>query len=115
MIIGMGIDIVELQRIESAVVKQPRFAERILTKKELDKYLTLSVIRKIEYLSGRFAAKEAFVKATNQSYGWHDIEVLNDGNGRPYITAEVNGRIHISISHSKNYAISQVIIESLSS
>ncbi|KGA96220.1 4'-phosphopantetheinyl transferase [Alkalihalobacillus alcalophilus ATCC 27647 = CGMCC 1.3604] len=115
MIIGTGIDIVELSRIEAAVQKNERFIERILTEKEQNKFASLTAKRKIEYLAGRFAAKEAFVKAADTSYGWKDIEILNDSNGKPYLNASFNGIIHVSISHSQSYAISHVIIERASS
>nr|WGD94286.1 holo-ACP synthase [Bacillus subtilis] len=63
MIYGIGLDITELKRIASMAGRQKRFAERILTRSELDQYYELSEKRKIEFLAGRFAAKEAFSKA----------------------------------------------------
>ncbi|KYG34394.1 holo-ACP synthase [Alkalihalobacillus trypoxylicola] len=119
MIIGTGIDIVELSRIEKLMLKNERFEKKILTKTEYSKFLTLGNKRKVEYLAGRFSAKEAFVKAVGtgigKSYSWHDIEILNDSSGKPYIKKKVNEQIHLSISHSQFYVVSQVIIERLSS
>lgn len=58
MIYGIGLDITELKRIASMAGRQKRFAERILTRSELDQYYELSEKRKIEFLAGRFAAKK---------------------------------------------------------
>lgn len=74
--------------------------------------------RQAEFLAGRFAAKEAFVKAAgtgiSKDYNWHDIIVANEESGKPIINVKgVNDRLHISISHSEMYAVAQVIIESL--
>ncbi|ARK28608.1 holo-ACP synthase [Halalkalibacter krulwichiae] len=120
MIIGIGIDIVELNRIEDVLNRQPKFVDRILTDSEKNTYLTLSNRRKIEFLAGRFAAKEAFVKAVgtgiSASYSWRDIEVKKEANGKPYVIASgLTDQVHLSISHSKMYAVAQVLIESLSS
>ncbi|WP_332698004.1 holo-ACP synthase [Halalkalibacter lacteus] len=120
MIIGIGIDIVELERIEKVMKHQPRFVKRILTTSEAKEFHQFSVKRKVEFLAGRFAAKEAFVKAMgtgiSASYSWHDIEVRKEPNGRPILVVEgLRETIHLSISHSKTYAVAQVIIESTSS
>lgn len=116
MIKGIGIDIIEIERIEKIANRQPRFVERILTVAERDRYKTLSKRRQLEFLAGRFAAKEAVVKALGtgimHSIGWQDIEVLNDGRGKPIVNVPIDNPIHLSISHSKEYAVAQVIIES---
>lgn len=117
MIIGTGIDIVDLKRIEDVIKRQPRFVDRILTESEKRAYLLLTSKRKIEFLAGRFAAKEAFVKAAgtgiSSTYSWHDIEVKKKPSGQPYLAvARYDERIHLSISHSKMYAVANVIIES---
>ncbi|WP_209125120.1 holo-ACP synthase [Alkalihalobacillus sp. BA299] len=120
MIIGTGIDIVEIKRIQKAIERTDKFVMRILTHNERKKYNDLSSKRQIEYLAGRFAAKEAFVKALgtgiSKQVGWQDIEVLNDKfSGKPIIYWNGDEVVHISISHSKEYAVAQVIIESSSS
>lgn len=66
MIHGTGIDIVELDRIEKLHSRQEAFSKRILTPKEQAHFSTLSAHRQIEFLAGRFAAKEAFSKALEQ-------------------------------------------------
>nr|WP_263323817.1 holo-ACP synthase [Neobacillus sp. Marseille-Q6967] len=114
MIKGIGIDIVELSRIEMLVNRQSKFADRILTVKEKQRFDQLTARRRIEYLAGRFAAKEAFSKAQGTGIGEHlsfqDIEIGNDTAGKPVIIKPVT-KGHLSISHSKEYAVAQVIIE----
>lgn len=115
MIKGIGIDLIELDRIYKHIQNQ-RFIDRILTEKEKQIYTTLkSNTRKAEFLAGRFAAKEAFSKAIGTGLGklsFQDIEVLRDELGAPVIN--VNGfhaeKILISITHSQTYALAQVII-----
>lgn len=115
MIKGIGIDIVELNRIKQAFERNERLKERILTRNELAQFEQLSQKRKIEFLAGRFAAKEAFSKAYGTGIGrdlsFQDIEITNDERGKPYVVKPEFGRIHLSISHSECYAIAQVIIE----
>ena len=112
MIQGIGIDIVELNRIEEILKRNPRFVERILTDKERHVVSNKSAKRKIEFIAGRFAAKEALVKASGvKSLSWQDIEILNQEDGKPILTGPVDGTIHVSISHSQAYAVAQVIIE----
>ncbi|MCM2677042.1 holo-ACP synthase [Alkalicoccobacillus plakortidis] len=115
MIQGIGIDIIELERIKKAVKRNSRFAERILTESEQAASRHFSDSRKIEFVAGRFAAKEAFVKASGiKKISWHDIEILNDIQGKPTMTGPIEEYIHVSISHSQAYAVAQVIIEAKS-
>ena len=117
MIKGIGIDLIELDRIKASMEKQKRFVDRILTEKEMKVWNKLqNKHRKVEFLAGRFAAKEAFAKATGRGIGklsFKHIEVLNDENGAP--TLKANGyetaSIFISITHSRDYAVAQVVIE----
>ncbi|PKG23685.1 holo-ACP synthase [Niallia nealsonii] len=115
MISGIGIDIIELDRIKELIKRKQEFAERILTEKELINYKKLKGNRQIEYLAGRFAAKEAFSKAMGTGIGknlsFQDIEVDKDAQGKPYIVKPVASGVHISITHSRKYACAQVIIE----
>ncbi|MGM9985761.1 MAG: holo-ACP synthase [Bacillaceae bacterium] len=114
MIQGIGIDIVELKRIEKAYERNEKFAERILTANELAVFNELQVKRKIEFLAGRFAVKEAYSKAFGTGIGkelsFQDIEVVKDELGKPFILKE-GCHVHVSISHSNDYAVAQVIIE----
>lgn len=115
MITGIGIDIVELSRIKKIYERQEKFAERILTKKEMGGFLQLTAERKAEFLAGRFAAKEAFSKAVGTGIGgslsFLDIEIEKDEKGKPYVSKPVHQGVHLSISHSKEYAVAQVVIE----
>lgn len=118
MIKGIGIDIIELERIQHVMEKQPRFVSKILTTIEQDKYNSLSTGRQLEYLAGRFAAKEALSKAQGTGIGasftWHDVSILSGGNGMPKVTwrsVERDDKVHLSISHSQKYAVAQVVLE----
>lgn len=116
MIKGIGIDIIELSRIKKSIHKNSRLVERILTENEQSAYYRLpQESRRIEFLAGRFAAKEAFAKATGRGIGklsFQHIEILSKQSGAPQLTAKgyESEKIFISISHSKQYAIAQVII-----
>ncbi len=123
MILGSGVDIIEIERIKSAVERYgDRFLKRIFTPDEI-KY---SMGNRFFYshLAARFAAKEAVVKAIGNGLKspirWKDIEVSKDGTGQPGIIlhnrakADLKARgephILVSISHTKDYAIASVIV-----
>lgn len=120
MIIGMGIDIVENMRIKKILDNRKGFLKKVFSHNELE------VIdnNNIEKIAGRFAAKEAFVKALGIGFGkikLVDVEILNDEYNKPYlfindkiktVMAKYNlSNIHISISHEKNYSVANCIIE----
>lgn len=117
LIYGIGLDLIELKRIEKAILKNKRFITRILTQNEFDLYDSLPTIkRKIEFLAGRFAAKEALAKSVGTGIGqlsFQDIEILKQDNGAPYV--QVKGyehlSFHVSITHTKEYAAAQVVAE----
>jgi holo-[acyl-carrier protein] synthase len=115
MIVGIGLDIVEIQRIQNIVTRQQKFVDRILTDLEKQKFDSLAGHRQIEFLAGRYAAKEAFSKARGTGIGksltFRDIEIENDENGKPIIRKPVMKGVHLSITHSAQYAVAQVIIE----
>ena len=84
MIVGHGIDIEELASIQNAVEKREDFAKRVLTDKEMERFANLKGRRQVEYLAGRWSAKEAFSKAMGTGIGklgFQDLEVLNNENG----------------------------------
>jgi holo-[acyl-carrier protein] synthase len=115
MIVGIGIDIVELKRIDKIARRQIKFIDRILTPSEQEKYQSLVGKRQTEFLAGRFAAKEAFAKANGTGIGQQlsflDIVVENDEKGKPFISHPVQEGVQLSITHSAEYAVAQVIIE----
>ena len=116
--IAIGIDIIEIQRIEHAILTwQDSFLKRIYTMNELTKYRYIT-----SSLAARFAAKEAVMKALgtgNKGLNWRDIEVLSDADGAPLI--HLHGRakeeakkigvkeFSVSISHNKQQAIALVV------
>nr|WP_263315103.1 holo-ACP synthase [Mammaliicoccus sp. Marseille-Q6498] len=115
MIQGVGIDLVEINRIREWFLKRPAMAHKILTEEELQIFEAINLEdRKIEFLAGRFAVKEAFSKAMGtgigKSYGFHSISCLPDSNGKPTIFCE-GYRVHASITHTKDYAEAIVMIE----
>lgn len=115
MIKGIGLDIVEIERIQRLEERSPKFTRRILTEQELLLYSNYTDSRRTEFLAGRFSAKEAFSKAFGTGIGKHcsflDIEVLKGGNGEPKLMFKgepVNG--YVSITHTKTHAAAQVIL-----
>jgi holo-[acyl-carrier protein] synthase len=112
---GIGVDITELDRMETLINRQPRLKERILTESEILIFEKLNGRRKVEYFAGRFAAKEAFSKANGTGIGKHlsflDIEIISDDKGKPVISRPFSKGVHLSISHSRDYAVAQVVIE----
>lgn len=115
MIIGIGLDLTEIPRIAKAYEKQPSFPTKVLTENEQQVFNQLNGKRKMEFLAGRFAAKEAFSKALGTGIGkvgFLDIEVLNDERGKPLITkSPFNGNTFITITHTDTIVAAQVILE----
>ena len=116
MIYGIGSDLIEIERITKVYLKQKsKLVERILTEQEQEKFHSFtSEKRKIEFLSGRFATKEAFSKALGTGLGktvsFNDINCYNDDKGKPCIDY-AGFIVHVTITHTDNYAMSQVILE----
>jgi len=123
-IFGIGIDIVEIGRIQSSLDQYGnKFAKKILHSTEFEIFLKHKFPAK--YLAKRFAAKEAFVKALGTGFvnniSMPLIQIENHTSGQPYVilhqaTKEwVNEskiqHIHLTISDEKNYAVAQVTIE----
>lgn len=116
MITGIGLDLVDLKRIKKFLKNSDKLPKRILTDRELKIFNTLSEVRQIEFLAGRFAAKEAFAKARGtgirEGCTFHQIEIINDTLGKPIIYfegAEVKG--FVSITHTADVAAAQVILQ----
>jgi holo-[acyl-carrier protein] synthase len=120
-IIGIGIDIVEVSRIKQAVTTKKRFLERIYSKHEIK--LSDRGEFRYEELAGRFAVKEAILKAIKTGYRrgvqFKDIVVLNEKSGAPYVTLDGKVKeiadslgvknIFVSISHTKDLAVGLAI------
>lgn len=106
---NIGVDIIDLERLD---IDNKHFIERVLTSNEYQIFQSFqSEKRKKEYLGGRFAGKEAYMKACHKGIGeisFHDIEILNNEDGSPYLN-DLNAKI--SISHENKYAIAFVLLE----
>ncbi|KXA17833.1 holo-ACP synthase [Fusobacterium nucleatum] len=121
MIVGIGNDIIEIERIEKAILKEG-FKEKIYTQRELENIKKRG--NRAETYAGVFSAKEAISKAIGtgvREFSLTDLEILNDDLGKPYVVVsekldkiikskKENYQIEISISHSKKYAIAMAII-----
>jgi holo-[acyl-carrier protein] synthase len=124
MIVSTGIDIVEVYRIAETIERTPRFAERVFTEAER-LYCDSKGAAGAQSYAGRFAAKEAFLKALKTGWRgkitWHDIEIVNDDQGVPSLNLsgeaaalfQATGATaaHISISHTAEHAVAQIIFE----
>ena len=115
MIVGHGIDIEALASIQNAVEKREGFAQRVLTDKEMERFTSLKGRRQIEYLAGRWSAKEAFSKAMGTGIGklgFQDLEILNNEKGAPYFSkSPFSGKVWLSISHTDQFVTASVILE----
>ncbi len=124
MIQGIGIDLVENERIEKIISKWgQKFLQRVFSENEIN-YCGRHIQSSLHY-GARFAAKEAFLKALGIGLGrgvkLREIEVVHDDQGKPDLTlhGEANlqieqrqiTRIHLSLTHTKNYATAIVILE----
>jgi holo-[acyl-carrier protein] synthase len=121
MIVAVGIDVVLVERFTKAVERTPMLADRLFTASE--RTTEKGNPRSPESLAVRFAAKEAVAKALGAPVGlhWHDCEVVNDPDGRPWLT--VSGTVaavatergitrwHLSLSHDGGIASAMVVAE----
>jgi len=126
LIIGCGIDLVKIERIEKIIKRWGNnFNSRIFTPLERD-YCEKKKDNKYQSYAGKFAAKEALLKALGlglRGANWKELEIRNDELGQPVIDtsgklkkialAKGVSKYFITISHTKEYAIAQVILEGL--
>ena len=124
MIVSIGIDIIEVARIREVLLRTPRFAERVFTSAER-KYCDARGVVAAQHYAARFAAKEAALKAMQTGWrggiSWQDVEVATRESGAPYLI--FSGHVltlfnefrataaHLTISHTSEHAIAQVILE----
>lgn len=123
MIVGVGIDIIEVERVAEKLSKDKGFKERFFSKKEIQ--YCESVTNSKQSYAARFCAKEAFLKATGKglmlTLDLSEIEIMHDENGKPLVelhghmkTTAMNNNwkmIHVSLSHTSTSATAIVIIE----
>ena len=110
--ITCGTDIIEIERVKESIENVgTKFIERVYTEKEIE-YCESRKKQKYQHYAGRFAAKEAIIKAISQYENPHmlEINIYNDTNGKPIVKYK-NYKIMLSISHEDNYAIAFAIIE----
>lgn len=110
--------------MRESMTRTPRFAERVFTDAERS-YCDGKGAAAFQSYAGRFAAKEAFLKALKTGWrgklAWHDIEIVSDADGVPslIVTNEAArlmdelgaARTHLSISHTRDHAVAQVLLE----
>jgi holo-[acyl-carrier protein] synthase len=123
-IISIGIDIIEVARIREVLLRTPRFADRVFTAAERA-YCDSRGVVAAQHYAARFAAKEAALKALQTGWrggiSWQDVEVAARESGAPYLIFK--GEVltvyekfratatHLSMSHTSEHAIAQVILE----
>ena len=127
MIIGVGIDLVEIERIRDALDRHgERFAHRILSTAEYADWTAVSEALRARFLAKRFAAKEAFSKAAGtgigRGFGFQDLSVAHDVLGKPAIQCNVDNRtlaefsdcqVHLSLTDERSLAGAYCMIERL--
>ncbi|GED28806.1 holo-[acyl-carrier-protein] synthase [Brevibacillus agri] len=128
MIIGIGVDIVEIERIAALMKRQEKAIGRFLTEAEKKLLAGKAESRQAEMVAGRFAAKEAGAKALGtgigHALGFLDMEITPSETGKPMMRVDGDVltrlgldpqrvRVHVSISHSQTHAMAQVVVEEL--
>lgn len=128
-IVGIGMDLVDTSQIEQMLHKESRpFIQSLLTSREMDIVEKVGdERRRAEWIAGRYAAKEALLKALGlqrgEGIGMQDIEVLPESSGRPYchLSAHVIQRIgfpvvcNLTITHTASTAGAMVVVERVAS
>ena len=116
MIVGVGIDVCEIERFGLSLERTPGLRERLFTPAE--------ATRPLASLAARFAAKEALAKALGAPVGlhWHDAEIVSESSGRPLfelrgsVRARADelgvGSVHVSLSHDAGISSAVVVLES---
>lgn len=126
MIIGIGVDIIEIERVRQAIQNNKKFLSKLFTEREIDYFISRNM--NSEVIAGNFAAKEAVSKALGtgiRGFSFKDIEILRNELGKPEVIlhsgahlignklVENNNslRIHLSISHNNSNAIAYSVLE----
>ena len=126
MIIGIGVDIIEIERVRQAIQNNKNFLSKLFTEKEIDYFISRKM--NSEVIAGNFAAKEAVSKALGtgiRGFSFKDIEILRNELGKPEVILHSGAksignklignnnslRIHLSISHNNSSAIAYSVLE----
>lgn len=124
MIVGLGIDIIEVERVKEKILKNVGFKTKVFSASEIA-YCDSFGEQKYQHYAARFAAKEAFLKATGKglqlSHDLHEIEVIINNEGKPGIllskelmeSSANHDRIHVSLSHLSATACAVVVLETI--
>lgn len=124
MIISIGVDIIEVARVREVLLRTPRFVERVYTERERAYCESRGAVA-AEHYAARFAAKEAALKALQTGWSggiaWQDVEIDAHDSGAPILLFTGRARelyeqmgataAHLSMSHTSEHAIAQVILE----
>ena len=126
MIIGIGVDIIEIERVRQAIQNNKNFLSKLFTEREIDYFISRKM--NSEVIAGNFAAKEAVSKALGtgmRGFSFKDIEILRNELGKPEVILH-NGanlignklvgnnnslRVYLSISHNNSSAIAYSVLE----
>lgn len=126
MIIGIGVDIIEIERVRQAIQNNKNFLSKLFTEKEIDYFISRNM--NSEVIAGNFAAKEAVSKALGtgiRGFSFKDIEILRNELGKPEVILHSGAKlignklignnnslmIHLSISHNNSSAIAYSVLE----
>jgi holo-[acyl-carrier protein] synthase len=124
MIVAIGVDIIEVARIREVLQRTPRFRERVFTAAERE-YCDSRGVVVAQHYAARFAAQEATLKALQTGWsggiGWQDVEIASRDSGAPYLilhglvlelfNASGATAAHLSMAHTSEHAIAEVILE----
>jgi holo-[acyl-carrier protein] synthase len=114
MILGIGVDMIEVARVQKAIERNPRFPEKVFTPIEIA--YSEGKKSKFMHLAARFAVKEAFIKAVGHRVPWASVGVENLESGQPVLRVEDEAkygytRAHVTLSHIADYAVAVVVLE----
>lgn len=109
---GVGIDLLDIERLERALARRPRLAERLFS--DAERAYAASRARPVMHLAARFCAKEAVAKSLAlRAWSWRDVEVLGGGDRPPEVrlsgaaaarASELDARVRISLTHTRGTA-----------
>jgi len=116
---GVGIDLLEIDRLERALARRPNLAQRLFTDSERAYAATRA--RPVMHLAARFCAKEAVAKALQlREWSWRDVEVVGGGDEPPSVVltgaagrraAELNTTVRVSLTHTRGMAAAVAVAE----
>jgi holo-[acyl-carrier protein] synthase len=123
-VVGVGVDAIEIDRVERALARTPALIDRLFTDAEQAHCARRDGRRRVARFAGRFAAKEAVAKALGTGvvgFGFRDIEILSDGDGAPRVVLAAPARVvadrlgitrlHVSLSLTSTVAVATALAE----